>query len=219
MFPFEIMAEGDVDVVDAACLQFHADVGMGADAGVDVVFFVEFGVIPAAHEGDGGAPDVALFIEFRARQHVDDGADLVAVAGRALPDDLELTLHEAQALRGDLFVDVRVVFLGEHVLIFRAAPQKTALGGGGHDVKLAVQGKIVPAWAPDDDPVAVHDGVQAEAVEGMAEHEFHVLVGVKAEVFVLFALVAAGGTVEFVVARDLEDLGGHALGKVVVEIQ
>ena len=177
VLPFEIMTKGDVDIVDTACFQFHADVGMGADAGVDVVFFVKFGVIPAAHEGDGGAPDVALFIEFRAWQHVDDGADLVAIAGRALPDDLELTLHEAQALRGDLFVDVRVVFLGEHVLIFRAAAQEAAFGGRGHDVELAVQGKIIPAWPADDDPIAVHDGMQAEAVKGMAEHEFHVLVG------------------------------------------
>ena len=38
VFPFEIMPQRHVDITDAAGLHLHADVGVGADAEVDVVF-------------------------------------------------------------------------------------------------------------------------------------------------------------------------------------
>ena len=124
-----------------------------------------------------------------------------------------------QALGGDALVDVGIVFVHEDVFVFGTAAQKAALGGGAHVVKFAVQGKIVPAWAADDDPFAVNDGMQAEAVERMAEHELEVFVSVEAEVLVFAALFASGCAVELVVAGNFEDLCGDALRKIVIEIE
>ena len=180
MFPFEIVPQRDVDIVDAVSLHLHANVGVGADAGIDAILFIEFSIVFAAHKGDGGTPDVALLIELRARQHMDDRADFVVITVWTLANGFELAFHEIQTLGSDFFVDARIVFVGQHVFIFRAAAQKMALSGFAHMMVFAMQGKVVPAWAADDDPITVHDWVQAEAIDGVTEHELQVFVGIKA---------------------------------------
>lgn len=180
MFPFEIVPQRDVNVVDTVSLHLHANVGVGADAGINAILFIEFSIVFAAHKGDGGTPDVALLIELRARQHMDDRADFVVITVWTLANGFELAFHEIQTLGSDFFVDARIVFVGQHVFIFRTAAQKMTLGGFAHMMIFAMQGKVVPAWAADDDPITVHDWVQAEAIDGVTEHELQVFVGIKA---------------------------------------